>query len=102
MYRGAGKSLARPGRKQATFPALYGIWRFITTFTRIHQLPLSWPNQSILLPIALLTGAACFLRGRAKDLSAPRYSREFIEMISFHLRTEFSLPEETRVTQKRR
>jgi len=33
-YRGADKSLARPGRKQVTFPAFYGTWRFITTFTR--------------------------------------------------------------------
>jgi len=35
---GADKSLARPGRKQATFPAFYGAWRFITTFTRVHHL----------------------------------------------------------------
>ena len=33
----------------------------------------SQPNQSIPLPITLLTGTACFLPGRAKDLSAPRY-----------------------------
>ena len=39
-YRGADKSLARPGRKQATFPALYGTWRFITTFTTVHHLSL--------------------------------------------------------------
>jgi len=29
-------------------------------------------NQSILLPITFLTGAAYFLPGRAKDLTAPR------------------------------
>jgi len=40
QYRGADKSLARPGRKQATFPAFYGSWRFITTFTRVHNLSL--------------------------------------------------------------
>jgi hypothetical protein len=39
-YRGADKSLARPGRKQATFPAFYGTWRFITTFTTVHHLSL--------------------------------------------------------------
>jgi len=38
--RGADKSLARPGRKQATFPAFCGTWRFITTFTRVHHLSL--------------------------------------------------------------
>ena len=37
-YRGADKSLARRGRKQATFPAFYGTWTFITTFTRVHKL----------------------------------------------------------------
>jgi len=36
LYRGADKSLARPGRKRATFPAFYGTWRVITTFTRVH------------------------------------------------------------------
>jgi len=72
-YRGAGNSLARTGTKQVTFPALYVTWRFITTSTRVHHLSLSWPNQSIPLPMTLLTGAACFLPGRAKDLSAPRY-----------------------------
>jgi len=40
LYMGADKSLARPGRKQATFPAFYGTWRFITTFTRVHHLSL--------------------------------------------------------------
>jgi len=38
FYRGADKSLARPGRKQATFPAFCGTWRFITAFTRVHHL----------------------------------------------------------------
>jgi len=33
--------------------------------------PYPEPAQSIPLPITLLTGAACFLYGRAKDLSAP-------------------------------
>jgi len=37
-YRGADKSLARPGKKQATFPAFYGIWKFMTTFTTVPTL----------------------------------------------------------------
>jgi hypothetical protein len=73
MYRVADKSLARPGSKQATFPAFYGTWRFITTLTRVHHLSLPYPNQSIPLPITLLTDVACFLPGRVKDLSAPWY-----------------------------
>ena len=72
QYRGADKSLAQPGRKQATFPAFYGTWRFITVFTTVHHLSLPQPNQSILLPITLLIGAACFIPGRTKDLSASR------------------------------
>jgi len=40
IYSGADNSLARPGRKQATFPAIYGTWRFITTFTTVHHLSL--------------------------------------------------------------
>jgi len=40
MYRGADKSLARPGRKQAISPAFYGTWRFITTLTRVQHLSL--------------------------------------------------------------
>ena len=39
-YRGAGKSLARPGRKQATFCVFNGTSRFITTFTTAHDLSL--------------------------------------------------------------
>ena len=39
-YRGADKSLARPGRKQVTFPAFYGTWRFITASTTAHHLSL--------------------------------------------------------------
>jgi len=38
--RFADNSLARPGRKQATFPAFYRTWRFITTPTRVHHLSL--------------------------------------------------------------
>ena len=34
--------------------------------------PYPGPNQSIPLPITILTAAACFLPGRAKGLSAPR------------------------------
>ena len=37
-YSGADKFLAPPGRKQSAFPAFYGNWRFITTFTTVHHL----------------------------------------------------------------
>ena len=79
LYGGADKSLARPGRKQATFLAFYGTLSFITTFTRVHHLSLPQTNQSIPLPITLLTGAACLLPGRAKHLTAPRYCVERVK-----------------------
>ena len=64
-YKGADKSLSRRG------PEFYGTHTFITTFTTVHHLSLHWPNQPIPLPITLLTGAACVIPGRVKDLSAP-------------------------------
>jgi len=45
-------------------------------------------NQAIPLPITILTSAACFLPGRAKDLSAPRCC---VQMINSYF-TEKSLP----------
>ena len=41
-YRVANKSLAQPGRKQATFPAFYRTWTFFTAFTRVHHLSLTY------------------------------------------------------------
>jgi len=81
---GADKSLARPGRKQATFPSFYGTWKFITTITRVHHVSLPMPNQSIPLPITLLTGAAGFLPGQAKDLSARRYNTILKKISTFY------------------
>jgi len=39
-YKGADKSLTKPGRIQATFPEIYGTCKFITTFTTAHHLSL--------------------------------------------------------------
>jgi len=39
-YKGADKSLAQPERKHAIFPAFYGTWKFITTFTTAQHLSL--------------------------------------------------------------
>ena len=69
----ADKSLARPGKRQGIFPVLYGTCSFITALTTAHHLSLPYPNQSIPLPIKMLTVAACLRPGRAKDLSAPGY-----------------------------
>ena len=40
FYRGADKSLARPGTKVATFPAFYGTGIYINSFTTVHHLSL--------------------------------------------------------------
>jgi len=40
-YKGADKSLARPGRKQATFPAFYGTWG---VHYHIHKSPSHVPT----------------------------------------------------------
>jgi prolipoprotein diacylglyceryltransferase len=64
-------SLARPGRRQATFPVFYVAFRFITALTTAHQLSLTYTNQSISLPFKILTVAVCLFPRRAKDLSTP-------------------------------
>jgi len=67
-YRGADKSLARPGRKQATatedFDPIYNHnWRNISIFTYIKGLA---PNEVFSLSNKIHREV-----GRAKDLSAP-------------------------------
>ena len=66
-------SLARTGRRQATFSAFYATCRIITASTIAQQLSLPLPNQSISLPIRNLRVAACLVSGQAKYLSAPEY-----------------------------
>jgi len=74
IYRGADKSLARPGRKQANISVRMAWISFGALPCRKRNLMTA--RVSILLkPRASLTCfRACFLPGRAKDLSAPRYS----------------------------
>ena len=70
-YRGADKSLVRPGRKQATailmliYPIYYN-WKNISTIyiyiTRLSSNEIFSPSDKIHREV-----------GRAKDLSAPRY-----------------------------
>jgi len=70
-YRGADKSLARPGRKQVG--SMSGT-RWISTTSR-HELSSSFSFLEGKAPKethAILTEVlACFLPGRAKELSAP-------------------------------
>ena len=77
MYRGADKSLARPGRKQATttedFSFIYPIynhnWGNISTIYVYNKTSI----KRNILTIKQIHRKV----GRAKDLSAPRYSRKY-------------------------
>jgi len=74
MYVGADKSLARPGRKQA--------WKYVrdardfnnmetrAVFKVLFFLQGKAPKE---IHVILTEKLACFLPGRAKDLSAPLY-----------------------------
>ena len=70
IYRGADKSLARPGRKQARKHVRDARDFNIETRAVIKFLSLQdkAPKEIHAIPIETL---ACFLPGRAKDLSAP-------------------------------
>ena len=73
QYRGAFKSLVRPGRKQAYVSVRMALISFgALPCRKINLMP---ARVSILLKsrASLTCFRACFLPGRAKDLSAPRY-----------------------------
>ena len=74
MYRSADKSLARPGRKQANVSARMA-WISFGALSCRRKKNLMTVRVSMLLksPASLTCFRACFLPGRAKGLSAPRY-----------------------------
>ena len=68
-YRGADRSLARPGRKQARKDARRRTRFQQNRVASCHQVILKAPNE---IHSILTETLACFLSGRAKDLSAPQ------------------------------
>ena len=73
LYRGADKSLARPGRKQAGKHVRYAR-DFNNIETRAVKVLFFLQGKAPKKTHAILTETlACFLPGRAKDLSAPLY-----------------------------
>jgi len=73
LYRGADKSLARPGRKQARKHVMHASdFNKIETRVFIKFLLLQGKAQKEIHAILRET-LAYFLPGRAKDLSAPLY-----------------------------
>ena len=73
-YRGADKSLARPGRKQPNVSVRMA-WISFGALPCREKKNLMTVRVSMLLKAhaSLACFRACFLPGRAKDLSAPRY-----------------------------
>jgi len=73
-YRGADKSLARPGRKQPNVSVRMAWISFGALPCRKRKNLMTARVSMLLKSFASLTCfRACFLPGRAKDLSAPRY-----------------------------
>ena len=71
MYRGADKSLARPGRKQATVTKLLHATQ--KKFRRLSVQPGLRGSNDVCVGRKIATFQLFFQSGRAKDLSAPLY-----------------------------
>jgi hypothetical protein len=70
MYRGADKSLARPGRKQAKANFLQATQK---QFRRLSVQPGLRVSNDLLVGRKMATFQLFFQSGRARDLSAPLY-----------------------------
>ena len=73
QYRGAVKSLARPARKQANVSVRMAWISFGALPCRKRNLMTARFSMLLRSRASLTCFRACFLAGRAKDLSAPRY-----------------------------
>jgi len=71
--QGADKSLARPGRKQAKVSVRMAIISFGALPCRNKNLMTARVSMVLKWRASLTCFRACFLHGRAKDLSASRY-----------------------------
>jgi len=84
MYRGADKSLARPGRKQAWKP-VRDARDFNNIETRAVIKLFFFPARQGEAPkeihVILTETLACFLPGRAKDLSAHLYNMKLNDSV---------------------
>jgi hypothetical protein len=72
LYRGADKSLARPERKQANFLSEWREFPSAPCLTGGGNLMTARVSMLLKSRASLTCFRACFLPGRAKDLSAPR------------------------------
>jgi len=71
IYRGPDKSLARPGRKQANV-TLRMTWISFGALPCKRNVMTARVSMLLKSRASLTCFRACFLRGRAKDFSAPR------------------------------
>ena len=81
MYRGADKSLARPGRKQAR-KHVRDARDFNNIETRAVLFYFLQDKSPKEIHVILTETLACFLPGRAKDLSAPLCNWRRLQMSS--------------------
>ena len=73
LYRGADKSFARPGRKQANVSVRMACISFgVLPYRGGGDLMTARVSMLFKSRASLTCFQACFLTGRAKDLSAPR------------------------------
>jgi len=80
-YRGAGKSLARPGRKKQARKHVRDARDFNNIETRaVIKLFFLQDKAPMEIYVILTETLACFLPGRAKDLSAPLYNIQYTQM----------------------
>jgi len=73
QYRGADKSLAQPGRKQATATKLYLLQATQKNFRNLSVQPGLRGSNYLRVGRKMATFQLFFQSGRAKDLSAPLY-----------------------------
>jgi len=74
IYRGADKSLARPGRKQANVSDRMTCISFGALPCRKNNLMTARVSMLLKSRTSLTCFRACFLPGQANDLSAPQYT----------------------------
>ena len=87
-YRGADKSLARPGRKQANVSVRMAWISFGALPCRKKNFMTAGVSMLLKSRTSLTCFRACFLPGRAKDLSGPRYLRlNFRIFLAYNLLT---------------
>jgi len=74
-HRGADKSLSRPGMKQAKVSVRMAWISFCALPCRKRNLITARVSMLLKSRASLTCFRACFLPGRVKDLSAPRYTK---------------------------